>query len=554
MDERVILLCMLACSMVLAAGVAIWARVARTPVASHTMKLSCVLAMAPAASAFGVGLDHLDRRWRVGLGLLVCGLMATVLFELMRRLRPHRRLLDLLWQHIEDDALVLGEVHAKDGADAFNPAPVLWPGQGQFCNLHILGAVGSGKTAAAILPLAEQIFAKHPGKASKKPGAVFLDIKGGMAQKLRAIAARYGREKDVVVLRPGGAETVNLIGESTPQVAAQRLNDALFAGDNGNTHPFYRESQLAYLRGAFTALDARYGRGGYTLEDLYRFVSDDEVFEEVMAQLGGTDASVDLEAARYLERLMATLKPGERRKLTLGLTNSLSLWVTGVFKSTFSPAVASFPGFRALINDGLIVVIELPEDEFNASLCRAVALVLLSGFMDTALGRTNVVANPDLNRERLIYLFVDEAHTVMSAQFERFTAVSRQARTPVIIAHQTIGQIHKDFRNGIAGNFRSHLLLSINDAETADFFEAHFGQALQARVSKSRGRSRGGARGSNYSQGESVTQVSEARFSSTALRELPQWAAVASIYDGSRRRPPVQLRTFPHFKHVPEEA
>jgi hypothetical protein len=545
-------LALLALSCVLTLSSMAWSRWAKKPVALRMIRLWCLAAMTPAGASLGLAFEMLERRWRIGMGLGVAALFGAMLFELLRRLRPHHQLLDLVWlQHGSDD-LALGEVHAEDDSDAFNPRPVIWDGQGQFCNLHILGAVGSGKTASTILPLAEQIFAKYPGDAAKKPGAVFLDIKGGMAQKLSAIAKRYGRQDDIVILRPGGVETINLIGDAEPQVAAQRLNDALFASDNGQSHPFYRESQLAYLRGAFTALDARFGRGNYTLEDLYRFVSDDEVFEDVMAQLGGADDATDLEAARYLERIMATLKPGERRKLTLGLTNSLSLWVTGVFKQTFSPIAPSFPGFRALINDGLIVVIELPEDEFNAALCRSVALVLLSGFMDTALGRTNHVANPDLNRERLVYLFVDEAHTVMSKQFERFTAVSRQARTPVIIAHQTIGQIHPDFRNGIAGNFRSHLVLSINDAETADFFEAHFGQALTQRVSKSRGRSRGGMRGSHYSQGESTTQVSEARFSSTALRELPQWTAVASIYDGSRRRPPVRLRTFPHFLHVTE--
>lgn len=531
-----------------------WARLVKQPAALRAVRLWCLIAMSPAGLALGLALATLDRRWRIGAGVAVAVGLGAALFELLRRIRPHHGLLDLVWLQRDDNALALGEVHAGDDADAFNPQPVIWDGAGQFCNLHILGAVGSGKTASTILPLAEQIFAKHLGAEAKKPGAIFLDIKGGMAQKLCAIAERYGRGQDVVVLRPGGAETVNLLGDAAPQVAAQRLNDALFAGDNGNTHPFYRDSQLAYLRGAFTALDARYGRGGYTLEDLYRFVSDDEVFEEVMAQLGGADEAVDLEAARYLERLMATLKPGERRKLTLGLTNSLSLWVTGAFKETFSPITPSFPGFRSLINDGLIVVIELPEDEFTAALCRSVALVLLSGFMDTALARTNHVANPDLNRERLVYLFVDEAHTVMSKQFERFTAVSRQARTPVIIAHQTIGQIHPDFRNGIAGNFRSHLVLSINDAETADFFAAHFGEARQTRVSTSRGRSRGGMRGSHYSEGRSETEITEARFSSTALRELPQWTAVASIYDGSRRRPPVRLRTFPHFKHVKEST
>lgn len=77
-------------------------------------------------------------------------------------------------------------------------------------NTLVLGTTGSGKTSCVILPAAERLVAAGFG-------GVIIDIKGNMAEQVRALAARHGREKDVVEFGDGPqARRINLLAGVTP--------------------------------------------------------------------------------------------------------------------------------------------------------------------------------------------------------------------------------------------------------------------------------------------------------------------------------------------------
>lgn len=77
-------------------------------------------------------------------------------------------------------------------------------------NTLVLGTTGSGKTSCVILPAAERLVAAGFG-------GVIIDVKGNMAGQVRALAARHGREKDVVEFGDGPqARRINLLAGVTP--------------------------------------------------------------------------------------------------------------------------------------------------------------------------------------------------------------------------------------------------------------------------------------------------------------------------------------------------
>ena len=63
---------------------------------------------------------------------------------------------------------------------------------------HIVGAVGSGKTASAMYPFAEQILAYRADDPDQRIGGLILEVKGDFCARVREILTRHGRAGDYV--------------------------------------------------------------------------------------------------------------------------------------------------------------------------------------------------------------------------------------------------------------------------------------------------------------------------------------------------------------------
>jgi hypothetical protein len=95
--------------------------------------------------------------------------------------------------------LVIGEIHnpRKPGPSP-NPHWFTIPERGLFTGTMIVGAVGSGKTATAMYPFAEQILAYQAGDKDRRIGALVLEVKGDFCRKVKDILERHGRGDDFV--------------------------------------------------------------------------------------------------------------------------------------------------------------------------------------------------------------------------------------------------------------------------------------------------------------------------------------------------------------------
>jgi hypothetical protein len=93
--------------------------------------------------------------------------------------------------------LVVGEVHQpREPIASPNPRWLTIPERGLFTGISIFGAVGSGKTATAMYPFAEQILAYKAQDKERRIGALVLEVKGDFCRKVQEILDRHGRGED----------------------------------------------------------------------------------------------------------------------------------------------------------------------------------------------------------------------------------------------------------------------------------------------------------------------------------------------------------------------
>ena len=96
-------------------------------------------------------------------------------------------------------SLVLGEVHhPRKQIPSETPQWLVIPERGLFTGIAIVGAVGSGKTASAMYPFAEQILAYRAEDQDRRIGGLVLEVKGDFCHRVREILVRHGRADDYV--------------------------------------------------------------------------------------------------------------------------------------------------------------------------------------------------------------------------------------------------------------------------------------------------------------------------------------------------------------------
>jgi hypothetical protein len=501
--DRVALLLMVASAAGGLGGIGFLTVASRPVSLARARGLVAVLA-APAGVAALLATFARGARLEHGLvaAVVVVGACGALLWRAARWVRPPEPYRQAVARADGTTDLVLGQAHLDDGAEAFNPSWVRLSEKALHTNLQVVGGIGAGKTSGVVFPLADQLLRKHASDADRRPFLLVLDVKGGVYETIAETATAAGRADDIVQLTPGGAMTCNLLADDAPAQQAARLLDALTLADDGQAHPFYAASQEAFVRAALGVLALGRGPGEYHIGDLQRFIADVEWRDRLVAEVASERHAVWPGCLDYFQRTVRQMDERDLQGILLGLTNQLGLWTTGAFGETFAVAKgATFPGWRAAIDRGLIVVVTLPENTFGEALCRRVGLTLIAGFMDAALARTDPAA--PINRERLVACFIDEAQKFMSRKLANFASVSRQAGCFTCILHQNLAQIPDAYRDDIAANFRSQLVLNVSDAFTADYFH------------------------------EDVQR----RFAYTDIMRLGPGRGVLSLYDGAQLQP-----------------
>jgi hypothetical protein len=430
------------------------------------------------------------------------------------------------------------------------------PGTGMRGNIYVLGGIGSGKTSSVAKPVLEQAIFKWPHNAGRKPAVFALDAKGNMAEWILKVAEAAGRGGDVVVLKPGGDFSYNPLAYGSPTAVAQKLVAALEAMTAQEPNSYYQKMQREFCENAMQVLVDVLGTGNVSMMDLYNFIVDQGVQEKLVEQAAPTNSI----SYRWFKTQWQREDPKERMMLTKGFRADLSQFVRDEIAPTFASATPNFPGWESLLDDGKIVVFSMSLDEYGP-FAKALGIFVLMDFQDVMLARTTPRFRAQKhNTERLVLACLDEVWAYMNPKLAEFTSVSREAVCCTLALHQSLGQVPEHYRQVILGNFRTPVILSINDLLSLRTFSELFGthKTLRKSFSESSGFAgvehqvlsdhlRGKLGGESKSLSVSFSETDEARFTSDEILHLAKNHAVLQMFDGETTREARVIQTLPHY-------
>ena len=430
------------------------------------------------------------------------------------------------------------------------------PGLGMRGNIYVLGGIGTGKTSAVAKPLLEQAIFKWPSTEQRKNAVFALDAKGNMAEWIVAVAKAAGREKDVIVLRPGGDWSYNPLAYGSPTAVAQKLVAALEAMTAQDPNSYYQKMQREFCENAMQVLSDVIGSGKVSMMDLYNFITDAGNQQKLVEAAAPTNSI----SYRWFKNQWSHEMPGERMMLTKGFRADLSQFVRDEIAPTFAPANPNFPGWECLLDEGKIVVFSMSLDEYG-DFARALGIFVLMDFQSVMLARTTPRFRLGKhNTDRLVVAALDEVWAYMNPKLAEFTSVSREAACCTVALHQSLGQVPERYRQVILGNFRTPITLSINDLLSLQTFSTLYGthKVLRRSISESSGfagverqilsdhlQGRMGGESKNISV--SFSEMDEPRFTTDEIIHLPDKHAIIQMFDGHVTHQARVIQALPHY-------
>lgn len=481
--------------------------------------------------------------------------------------------------------LVLGEIH--DMTDGYVPDPTwaIFPELAWWTSIVCFGSTGTGKTASFCNPVTEQMFEIRSDDPEQYVGGLILDVKGDFTAMVREVARKFGRERDILAVRPGGEHRWNPIHAptDTPQVIAGRLIAVQenLTGGVGKEGGWVVDGTFMLAQHVIGFL--RFAQDGYvTLRDVNEFV------QASLAQLDEGNATLDRMAPliehfnklsnitdldrRKFDQHRAWLENtwahfNQENKSTIG---SAFLQITGPFSDpevadTFCPPESdlSFPGFPACIDNGWIVALDAPEDEFG-TLNNILGIFLKLEFQRAALGRiSRSKRDPRTNTTRPLLFLCDEYQNFVSITSQRcrdgddkFVALSRQAKTLNIVATQApvslMSKIDETKTRTIMASYRTKVFLALEDPKDAEWAADLCGKDWLDVKNTSFNESvsdagwsplDGQMSGSRSTVAENVSYNVQLRHivDPVKFKRLRRFEAIVSMFDGDRNLPPFKV-------------
>jgi hypothetical protein len=466
--------------------------------------------------------------------------------------------LQVVDSYLDSDDFVVGL--ASDDPKSSTGTQQRWhvvPSLGMYGNIYVLGGIGSGKTSSVAKPFLEQAIFKWPQNPDRKNAVFALDAKGNMAEWISGVAKAAGREDDVIILKPGGTWSYNPLSYGSPSAVAQKLVAALEAMTSQEPNSYYQKMQREFCENAMQVLSDVLGAGKVSMMDLYNFIVDPGTQKKTVEAAAVTNSI----SYRWFKTQWEREDPKEQMMLTKGFRADLSQFVRDEIAPTFANPNPNFPGWENLLDAGKIVVFSMSLDEYG-DFARALGIFVLMDFQSVMLARTTPRFKAQKhNLERLVLACIDECWAYMNPKLAEFTSVSREARCCTLALHQSLGQIlNENMRQVVLGNFRTPIILAINDLLSLQTFSELFGthKVLRRSFSESSGFAgvehqvlsdhlRGKMGGESKSLSTSLSEADEARFTPDEILHLPKNHAVIQMFTGDNTNEAHVIQTLPHY-------
>jgi hypothetical protein len=186
----------------------------------------------------------------------------------------------------KDLFLVAGELHRQ-----LKPLPTPDPSwlciseRGLYTGVCVVGAIGSGKTQAVIMPAMRQLFAYRAGDPERRLSGVVLEVKGDLCRQVRRILQGCGRAEDYVEVSLTGNIRYNpLNNDSDAYAQAFNIASVITAIWGKGKEPFWMQSYTDLTR--YVIMLHRVRDGYVTMLDIFRTVISSGTLEEMLTAAG----------------------------------------------------------------------------------------------------------------------------------------------------------------------------------------------------------------------------------------------------------------------------
>jgi hypothetical protein len=175
----------------------------------------------------------------------------------------------------DEPFLVIGERHfTTQRGLAPDPHWLRVPQRGLYTGVMVVGAVGTGKTSAALYPFTDQLLRWRADDGQRKVGGLVLEVKGDFCGQVRDILTRAGRGDDYVEISLGGNISYNpLHNDLDPYALAYAIGSLLNNLHGRSKEPFWQQAYTDLVK--FVILLRRLSQGYTTLADVYRTILDE---------------------------------------------------------------------------------------------------------------------------------------------------------------------------------------------------------------------------------------------------------------------------------------
>jgi type IV secretory pathway TraG/TraD family ATPase VirD4 len=380
--------------------------------------------------------------------------------------------------------------------------------------VQIVGATGRGKTRYVIVPWYLQDL--DNGNVP-----ILIDGKGDteIAERIRYkfdAKPRDGRLYYFDLSNVSDSCRINpLEGESAQQVADRLIASLEFDSS------YFRDIQHAAALMFFEIME--YCREPYTLQKLYRCLTNHDDLNEMIAKRGELPPELKNELMRF-----QALSGRDKDERYSGLISQLRPFATGDIAELVNgerkdPKYLSLEGLMFVQkNEPKPAAIILLSTMRHQKTAKILGKMILQTFSWAASAR--------VGNEAFTPIFLDEFSAFVYEGFEEFQNKARSYGVALHLSHQSLGDLEKispAFAKTVNVNTNVKVLLGLNDPDTADYYAKHLGTKGTTKRTE---RGKSGAFGALERTGDmSLRDVEEYKVHPNRLRNYSQGVGVLSL-------------------------
>jgi hypothetical protein len=330
---------------------------------------------------------------------------------------------------------------------------------------------------------------------NRRWGIFLLDPKGDMTDQVQRLAVLAGRGEDFIALRPDYEYTYNpLTVSASPLVQAEMVMDGIEAVSGQAVQQYWRSTMSEWITNALEILRV-VEPTGITFKNLLKMARSETLCSRMVSaatsvmelameeesrlkRLGQpyTGIRVNQAAIEFFQDWMdEDADPSQKRSVVSGVKSQAKFFVDDKTAPFLCPDLPqTFTGFHDMIDQGKIVVLSMPLDEFGP-VAKVLGILVLCDAQQAARARINL---PEMNQERVVLFAVDEVANYLNPATRDFISMNRQSRVCVMVAHQSQAQLLKhdrSFENSFNDNLRTKMSYCAPNAISGRSESALFG-------------------------------------------------------------------------------